>query len=107
MKCFPVLILFFSLLTIISAAPVAEAEKEQTTAAPEAKDDSQKESVQTPNVKTDDSPRDKPDMSPVDFMQQVITNATLYPTLFCSTLSALIRNQRNVVWNATIYFLNS
>uniref|UniRef100_A0A182YNS5 Uncharacterized protein n=1 Tax=Anopheles stephensi TaxID=30069 RepID=A0A182YNS5_ANOST len=51
-----------------------EPEKEQTTAAPKADDDSQKESVETPNVKTDDSPRDKPDMSQVDFMQQVITS---------------------------------
>ncbi|XP_035910591.1 uncharacterized protein LOC118511515 [Anopheles stephensi] len=73
MKCFAVLLLF-SLLATIAAAPVAEPEKEQTTAAPKADDDSQKESVETPNVKTDDSPRDKPDMSQVDFMQQVITS---------------------------------
>ncbi|XP_050076005.1 uncharacterized protein LOC126563408 [Anopheles maculipalpis] len=72
MKCCIVLLLF-SLLAVIYAAPVPEAEKEQTTAAPDKEDESQKESAETPTVQSDDSPKDKPDMSPVDLMQQVIT----------------------------------
>uniref|UniRef100_A0A182WBZ9 Uncharacterized protein n=1 Tax=Anopheles minimus TaxID=112268 RepID=A0A182WBZ9_9DIPT len=58
---------------VICAAPTTTApEKEETTTPPEPKDDSPSESVETPDVKTDDHQKDRPDMNPMEFVQNVI-----------------------------------
>uniref|UniRef100_A0A182MBB1 Transmembrane protein n=1 Tax=Anopheles culicifacies TaxID=139723 RepID=A0A182MBB1_9DIPT len=59
------------MLAVICAAPVAAPEKEETTT----KEDSTTKSADSPDVKTDDHPKDMPDMKPMEFMQNVIKAA--------------------------------
>nr|ABI83756.1 putative salivary protein 8.2 [Anopheles funestus] len=76
MKFFTILFLF-TILTVICAKPATTAaDKEQTTAAPESeKGANPTESVDSPDVKTDDKAKPRPDMKPIEIIQQVIKDA--------------------------------
>uniref|UniRef100_A0A182JSZ0 Secreted protein n=1 Tax=Anopheles christyi TaxID=43041 RepID=A0A182JSZ0_9DIPT len=64
----------FCVLSAVCGEDTTATDKEQTTTAA-TKGEGLTESVETPHVETDDSPKDKPDMSPIDFLQEVIRNA--------------------------------
>ncbi|XP_053663645.1 uncharacterized protein LOC128712798 [Anopheles marshallii] len=75
MKLYTVLFLI-SVLMVICAESATTAKKVETTTAPEPENsDSPSESDESPDVKTGDSSKDKPDMSPIEFMTEVIKSA--------------------------------
>ncbi|XP_052894715.1 uncharacterized protein LOC128302040 [Anopheles moucheti] len=75
MKLFAVLFLI-GVLTIACAKSAPTEMKEETTTASEPEtSDSTPESDESPDVKTDDNAKDKPDLSPIDFVSEVIKSA--------------------------------
>uniref|UniRef100_A0A182NZU6 Secreted protein n=1 Tax=Anopheles epiroticus TaxID=199890 RepID=A0A182NZU6_9DIPT len=72
MKFLTVTLLICLLSIVCSGEDTTAADKEETTTTSKEGDGGAQE---TPDVKTDDHPKDKPDMSPIDFVQEVIRNA--------------------------------